>query len=341
MIVHWSKGIKRTNAFENSVGHIIDLMPTFVELSGAAYPTEHNGKPIIPMEGRSLVKAFDGKQNESRTLYWEHEGNRGVREGDIKLVWIGERGEWELYDLKVDPIEMNDLAGQQPETVKRMADAWEAWAHRAFVVDALPDTTPGLKFDLDLSLQELKDLSGKNNPLAVRGDFPIEQKGRRFNRQSYIDVPHSDSLHCAETAWTVEATIMPDADEAAKHGIILARGGSGNGYSLSLREGKPVFCITVGGQRHVLQGSETVSGRVTLTGKIDDRRRASLEVDGKEVARLALPEWMKLPNEGMQIGIDRDTQVNDLRLPGFSGVIERVRIYRGAPVIPGAASGSL
>ena len=135
MIVHWTKGIQRKGTFENSVGHIIDFMPTFVELAGATYPAEHNGKAIIPMEGRSLVKAFEGKQDESRTLYWEHEGNRGVREGDTKLVWIGSRSVWELYDLKTDPVEMNDLAGQQPETVKRLSDAWEAWARRAFVID--------------------------------------------------------------------------------------------------------------------------------------------------------------------------------------------------------------
>ena len=135
MIVHWTKGIERHGEFENSVGHIIDFMPTFVELSGATYPTEHNGKPIIPMEGRSLVKAFDGKQEEPRTLYWEHEKNRGVREGDMKLVWIDVRGVWELYDLRVDPSELNDLAEQQPETVKRMSEAWETWARRAFVVN--------------------------------------------------------------------------------------------------------------------------------------------------------------------------------------------------------------
>jgi hypothetical protein len=191
------------------------------------------------------------------------------------------------------------------------------------------DTTPGLKFELDLSQRELKDISGKNNSLTVVGVLPLEQRGRRFNRQAYIEVPHSDSLHCAETAWTVEVTIVPDSNEVANRGVILACGGSSNGYSLALREGKPVFCVAINGQRYVIQGTESISGRTTLTGKIASSNRASLEVNGKEVDFRLLPELLKLPNEGMQIGIDRETQVNDPRLPGYSGIIERVCIYRG------------
>ncbi|MDR1268645.1 MAG: arylsulfatase [Planctomycetaceae bacterium] len=134
LIAHWQKGIKRKGIFETNVGHIIDFMPTFVELAGAEYPKEQNGKPIIPMEGRSLLGAFRGEQQEERTLFWEHEHNRGVRENDTKIVWLNSRNVWELYDLKTDPMELNDLAAEQPETVKRLANAWEQWAKRTFVI---------------------------------------------------------------------------------------------------------------------------------------------------------------------------------------------------------------
>jgi len=329
MIAHWPKGIQRKGEIEDSVGHIIDFMPTFVEISGASYPTERNGTPIIPMEGRSLVKAFQGTQNESRTLYWEHEGNRGVREGDTKLVWMGVRGVWELYDLKTDPVELNDLAEEQPETVKRLAESWNEWAFRAFVIDAPIDMTPGIKFDLDLSNRELKDISGKDNPLRVVGELPLAQNGRQFDRQSYIDVPNSAALHCADTPWTVTATIVPDSSSG--RGIIFAHGGNRNGYSLALRDGYPIFTVVVEGRRYTVRGSERVTERTTLTGKIDVQQRASLEIDDKEVDYILLPEFLKLPVDGIQIGFDLASQVNDPQLPGFSGVIERIRIYRGLP----------
>jgi arylsulfatase len=133
LIAHWSKGIARKGEFEKSVGHIIDFMPTFVELAGAEYPQEVNGKPIIPMEGRSLLEAFYGKQQQGRTLFWEHENNRGVREKDWKAVWVNSYKVWELYDLKTDPMELNNLAEKQPETLKRLVEAWEQWAKRTFV----------------------------------------------------------------------------------------------------------------------------------------------------------------------------------------------------------------
>ncbi|MDR0608723.1 MAG: arylsulfatase [Planctomycetaceae bacterium] len=137
LIVHWNKEISRKGEFEKSVGHIIDVMPTFVEIADTEYPKEWNGKPILPMEGRSLLKAFRGERQQGRMLFWEHEKNRGVRENDMKLVWVNSRNFWELYDLKTDPTELNDLAEKQPETVKRLAEAWEQWAKRTYVLDKL------------------------------------------------------------------------------------------------------------------------------------------------------------------------------------------------------------
>ena len=98
-------------------------------------PQQFNGKPIQPMEGRSLVPAFGNQADRSASaLYWEHEGNAAIRVGDLKLVRLGRNGPWELYDLKADRTEQHNLAAQQPETVKELAAKWDAWAERAHVV---------------------------------------------------------------------------------------------------------------------------------------------------------------------------------------------------------------
>jgi arylsulfatase len=108
-------------------------MPTCVELAGATYPKEFKGKPILQMEGRSLVPAFDNQPIQRDALFWEHEGNAAVRVGDWKLVRLGRNGPWELYDLKADRTELHDLALAQPERAKELAAKWDAWAERAQV----------------------------------------------------------------------------------------------------------------------------------------------------------------------------------------------------------------
>ena len=133
-IAHWPGGIARRGAFERERGHIIDLMPTFVELAGARYPSERQGNPILPMEGRSLTPAFAGKPIERDALYWEHEGNRAMRAGRWKLAAVDAGGEWELFDMEKDPTEMRNLAASQPERVKAMAARWETWAKRTHVL---------------------------------------------------------------------------------------------------------------------------------------------------------------------------------------------------------------
>ena len=135
LVAHWPKGIKRKGQLEHQSSHLIDLMATCVDISGAEYPAEFKGNKIKPMEGVSLKPSFDGKDiNRDGAIYWEHEGNRAVRLGKWKLVAKGRNGAWELYDIEADRSEIDNLAADQPERTKEMADMWQKYAERANVI---------------------------------------------------------------------------------------------------------------------------------------------------------------------------------------------------------------
>lgn len=143
LVVHWPAGIKRHGELVRTPGHLIDIMATCVDVSGAKYPPAasaerespgQSASTIQPLAGKSLVPAFDGKPIEREAIYWEHEGNRAMRVGSWKLVAKGPAGNWELYDIDRDRSEMHDLASQQPERVQQMVAQWETWAKRANVI---------------------------------------------------------------------------------------------------------------------------------------------------------------------------------------------------------------
>ena len=85
LVVHWPAGVKAKGEFRPQVGHLVDLMATCVDVAGAKYPTEFHGKPILPMEGKSLLPAFANEPSSRDAVFWEHEGNAAVRVGDWKL----------------------------------------------------------------------------------------------------------------------------------------------------------------------------------------------------------------------------------------------------------------
>jgi len=132
LIAHWPAGISRSNELEHEPAHVIDLMPTCLEVAGARYPRKLHGKPILPPEGRSLVPAFRGEAIERDAIYWEHQGNQAVRVGKWKLV-RPHRGPWELYNMDADRTELEDLAGKQPDRVQALSAKWNAWAKRCGV----------------------------------------------------------------------------------------------------------------------------------------------------------------------------------------------------------------
>lgn len=133
LIAHWPAGFKAKDELRTQPGHLIDVMATCVDVAGAKYPTEFKGEKIPPMEGRSLLPAFENKPIERDAIFWEHEGNAAVRVGDWKLVRMGRNNAWELYDMKKDRTELHDLASTQPEKVSELSAKWETWANRAQV----------------------------------------------------------------------------------------------------------------------------------------------------------------------------------------------------------------
>ena len=120
-IVHWPAGLKvESGSIVPHPAHIIDLLPTAV----AVAKTEYNGK--LNLEGVDLIGQLNNGFAKERTLFFEHQGNRAVRQGKWKLVALDDEP-WELYDFAKDRIEMNNLAAKLPEKVKEMSEAWDAW----------------------------------------------------------------------------------------------------------------------------------------------------------------------------------------------------------------------
>ena len=144
LIVQWPSKIKDKGEIRRQPSHLIDIMTTCVDVAGAVYPSNYKDNKITPMEGKSLLSVFIDDQIIDRdAIFFEHEGNRAVRELKWKLVSKAHENsgfyiktntlpidQWELYDMENDRTETTDLARQNPEVVKELSDKWYKWAKR-------------------------------------------------------------------------------------------------------------------------------------------------------------------------------------------------------------------
>ena len=139
LIAHWPQGIAESGQLcMDQTFHLIDIMPTLCEVAGAQYPINYEGRSITPGEGMSLLPWFNGTASPmKRTLYWQHEINAAIRDGNWKLVTSDDRdpNAWELYDLSADRSESEDLSQLYPEKLEELKAKWRAWAKSS---DVLP-----------------------------------------------------------------------------------------------------------------------------------------------------------------------------------------------------------
>lgn len=130
MIAFWPNGIKAKGGVTHHVGHVMDFMPTLLEITKARYPQEYNGRKISPYTGTSLVPALQNPaKSGDRRLFNEHFNARYIREGEWKLVSLANDTTWKLYRINQDESELNDLSKQHPEIVNKLATTWRIWAN--------------------------------------------------------------------------------------------------------------------------------------------------------------------------------------------------------------------
>lgn len=135
-IMHWPEGIKNKNSIKTEVASIIDIMPTILEATQGNYPKTFNNNTIQPMEGLSLLPVCENNRLDRDEWFVEHGSNKAFRKGDWKIAWSRDKNgkKWELFNLKDDPTELNDLASKKPERLNAMKNRWYEWAKRVKVI---------------------------------------------------------------------------------------------------------------------------------------------------------------------------------------------------------------
>lgn len=119
MILHWPAVIQPHKGFTDGVGHVIDLLPTAMELAGIKN---------VSSDGMSLSYLWNGQKQPERTIFWEHENNWGMRKGKWKLVKENDEMKWSLFNMQQDPTEMKDLSLSMPDLVSELSAEYTAWS---------------------------------------------------------------------------------------------------------------------------------------------------------------------------------------------------------------------
>ncbi|MES2705573.1 MAG: arylsulfatase [Verrucomicrobiota bacterium] len=310
LIVHWPAAVaaEKGGQLRQDPAHLIDIMATCLDVAGAPYPKEFAGQVLKPLQGVSLRPAFSGEPlKRAEPLFWEHEGNRAVRDGDWKLV-AKEDEPWELYDLSADRSEQKNLAAQHPDKVKDLAAKWDAYAARA---DVLP----------------LGGWKGKKIPKAAANGKAGAAEQRRFELSAGAALAKGKAPNIEARPFEIEAAITVPAAAA---GVIIAQGGAAHGYVLYAADGKLNFTLRRKNAATTVS-RPLVEGEHTAFAALDAEGRLSLKIDDKgEPVKSEPGPLLRQPADGLQVGRDEGGLVGDYKdtFP-FNGGIGKVVLTLG------------
>lgn len=345
MIVHWPQGIKATNAIRHQWHHVIDILPTVLDVAGIPAPKEYEGIAQQAIDGISLAYTFDDPDTPSRrtTQYFEQLGNRAIYHngwiasvkhrtpwemGDVELPDF-ETEPWQLYDLESDWSQAIDVATSHSEELERLK--------YLFVVEAARNNV----FPLD-------DRSGErmNADLAPRPDLPGDRKEMVFGpsaRRIYEDA----AINVKNRSHRVVARV--DLPSGTGNGVIVAQGGRFGGWALHLIDGVPTYTYNyfgldlteILGSEPLMPGQHEIEMRFEYDGGgLGKGGAVGLSVASTSIGSGRIPRtvpYLFSSHETLDVGVDLGTPVSwryDNRPSQFDASVLDVRIS----VDPGEAT---
>jgi arylsulfatase len=340
MAISWPGHITDLGGIRNQFHHITDIVPTILEVTGIKAPDYVNGIKQKPIDGVSMAYTFDKANADApsthKTQYFEMVSNRGIYDDGwyanttppippwlLKppTIPISEY-KWELYNLKEDYSQANDLAAQMPDKLKEMQALFVQEANKYQV------------FPLD-NQAFARAIEPRPSTLAGKTDFTYTGVN--------IGIPTDNAPSILDRSFTITAEV--EVPEGGGNGMIVTEGGRWGGYGLYILNGMPVFDYNLlmllqarwaGNQPPLAAGKHTIVFDFKYDGPgIAKGGTGVLKVDGQEVRTLAIPKTIPfvLPaDESFDIGGDTRTGVNDqdYQVPfTFNGNIDKLSFHLG------------
>ena len=359
MAISWPARIKDKGGIRWQFHHMIDIVPTLLEVTGIPAPDMVDGIGQKPIEGVSMAYTFDNANADApsthRVQYFEMFGVQGLYQDGWMLSGVPKRPPWdvfgaviqdpasaykfELYDVRKekDWTQFTDVAAQNPTKVKEMTD---------------------LMFGEFAKFQVLPlDASVATRFVVPRPSLTAGRKLFAYSGEPITGIPYSTAPSFLNTSYTITADI--DVPQDGGEGVIVTQGGRFGGYGLYLIKGRPVFTwnlldlkrVKWEGRDALTPGKHTIVydfkynglGFATLAfnnlSGLGRPGTGTLSVDGKVVATQSMERTVPLIvawDETFDIGSDTGTPVDDAdyQVPfAFTGKIDKLTISLAPPVL--------
>ena len=300
-VIHWPNGGLDAGAIRNQYQHVIDIVPTLLDLLDIGAPATRHGEKTVSIQGRSFRPVLESASAPSSrsSQYYELAGHRAfmcdgweaVTLHQPRTPFVGEH--WELFDLADDPTQVDDLAAAHPDRVRALVSGWhaEAVANQVYPLD-----------------------EGSGFRWAVRAPY-VEQVERSITL--WPGTPTLEPWRSRRLIWMRSFDVVASITmRAGDRGVLVSHGDQGGGYLVYIDGDRPVFVFNDGrGTMHRVAGSPLAPGpheiRVAVSAGVAREWNIRLLTDGTEVGALhALPTLFPMaPFEGIDIGADRRSPV--------------------------------
>jgi arylsulfatase len=337
MVIHWPNGIKDKGGLRSQFGHVIDIAPTILEAATLPEPKIVNGTPQTPIEGISLRYTFDDAEAKERhtTQYFEMFGNRAIyHDGWFartlhRAPWQTGKQKplasdtWDLYNVREDFSLTANLASEHPEKLKELQALFMKEAEKYHV----------LPID-DRTVERVNPaLAGRPDLLGGRKSLTLYDGMNGMLENTFINVKNQSKTITAEL----------ELPESNANGVILAQGGRFGGWSLYMKDGKPVYTYNfLGLARYTVAAPSALpAGAATIKldfvydgGGLGKGGTATLSVNDEAVAKGRIEKTQPLifsADETADVGLDNQTPVaEDIGIgpqeTRFTGEIRQVTV---------------